>query len=660
MAKVTFLGLALQNLGPFRERQHLDLRTASGRPIVLVKALNGSGKTTLLTALQVVLYGAKIYGTGRGREYEQLMLGLQRNDADGDARIDLDLCLEGHGEVDEFTVSRRWNVAGGKLQETFTVLRDERPDLRLTEEWDELLDEILPGELVQLFLFDGERIEALANPATLPEMLRRATEAFLGIGGIDSLTKDLIAVERRALVQGREKNPKYEAAKALLKDLEMQRAMIEAELPHLTGARASTQVLVDQLQRQLQSFQAKGERSGLAAYSDAATLRAEEQSARKQLEQARAQVRDALANPWSALGRLGHLWQDYKALYEQEQETRISQHLLEAIQKRDQRVIKKVGATIPPDALATLRQVLTQDQQSYRATAQRPLHLQPAEAPGEASAKIDAATQKLNAAQEALEHAKNELSVAERRLAAVPQGEQVADLLAQLQAHSSALALAEAQLAQETKALDEARAQLAYLDVRIKAATETLRKDFGGLEHEAKAVDASQRTRDVLALFKDRLLASKARWLSNMITAEFAALMRKRKLVSRVHVHPDTYAVTVVAPDGHELPMARLSAGERQLLAIAVLSALIRERKGQFPVAVDTPLARLDKRHRRALVQRFFAKISHQVLVLSTDEEVDDDLLTEVIPSMSQSYVLDFSDEARCTCVRTMNEEVMA
>jgi DNA sulfur modification protein DndD len=659
MAKLTFLGIALQNLGPFRERQHLDLRTTSDKPIVLVQALNGSGKTTLLTSLQVVLYGAKLYGNGRSREYEQLMLGLLRNDAEGDARIDLALRLEAHGEVDEFTVSRRWTVAGGKLQETLAVLREERPDLRLTEEWDDFLDNLLPAELVQLFLFDGEKIEALANPATLPEMLRRATEAFLGIGGIDSLGKDLIAVERRALVQGRDKNPKYEAARAAHRDLELQYAKLESELPGLTAARASTQVRVDQLQRALQSFQARGERSGLAAYESAAALRINEQHAISQLEQARVQVRDALANPWSALARLGPLWQDYERLYEQEQETRTAQHLLEAIQKRDQRILQKVGNSIPVDALSTLSRLLKQDQQSYQEAACRPMHLGLAEAPGEARAKIDAAKQQLKAGHLALEKAENDLAAAQRRLAAVPQGEQVADLLGQLQAHSAALALAEAQLAQETRALEDARSQLAYVDTRIKTAAEAIRKDFGGLEHEVKAVDASQRARDVLTMFKDRLLASKAQWLSTMITAEFAALMRKRKLVSRVQVNPSTYDVTIVAPDGHELPMARLSAGERQLLAISVLSALIRERKGQFPVAVDTPLARLDKRHRRTMVQRFFAKISHQVLVLSTDEEVDDDLLTEVMPSMSQSYVLEFSDETRSTQALYMHDEVL-
>ena len=47
-------------------------------------------------------------------------------------------------------------------------------------------------------------------------------------------------------------------------------------------------------------------------------------------------------------------------------------------------------------------------------------------------------------------------------------------------------------------------------------------------------------------------------------------------------------------------------------------------------------------------------------MVLSTDEEVDDDLLTEVTPSMSQSYVLEFSDDTRSTSARDLTEEVAA
>lgn len=659
MAKISFLGIGLQNFGPFRERQYLDLRTKATRPIVLVKALNGSGKTTLLTALQVVLYGAKLHGAGRGREYEKLILSLLRRDARDIARIDLDLRLEGHGEVDDFTVSRSWSAAGGKLEELLNIHRQGDIDPQLTEDWDSFLNNLLPAELVQLFLFDGEKIEALANPETLPDMLRRATEAFLGIGGIDSLSKDLVAVERRALIRSRSESAECEAAKTKLATLEQQHAEIQTELPQLAGACASSRNRVDQLRRTLEGFESKSERSGLVAYEQAAELRAAEQQAKQRVQEAQAEVREALADPWSAIARLGNLWTKYELLYEREDETRAAKQLLAVIQKRDQRIIKKIGSTIPGHALATLREVLNQDQLTYQSAAKRPLHLQYAEPPSTVAIKTQVAAKFLEQASAKLELAQQEFTTMERRLSAIPQGEQVSDLLAQLQTHAMGLALAEAQLQQETERYQTALDQAAHLQVKIKAATEELRKEFGGLAHEAKSIEASVRARGVLSLFKDRLMASKAHWLSNMITNEFAALMRKRKLVSRVQVDPDTYAVTIVAPDGHELPMARLSAGERQLLAISVLSALIRERKGHFPVAVDTPLARLDTRHRRALVQRFFSKISHQVMVLSTDEEIDNQLMGDVSGFTSKAYVLEYSDDSRCTTVHDLHEEYL-
>jgi DNA sulfur modification protein DndD len=68
-------------------------------------------------------------------------------------------------------------------------------------------------------------------------------------------------------------------------------------------------------------------------------------------------------------------------------------------------------------------------------------------------------------------------------------------------------------------------------------------------------------------------------------------------------------------------------------------------------VAVDTPLARLDGAHRQALIRRFFAKVSHQVLVLSTDEEVEGTTFDEMARLTSAAYALNFSDEGRNTIV---------
>jgi DNA sulfur modification protein DndD len=42
-----------------------------------------------------------------------------------------------------------------------------------------------------------------------------------------------------------------------------------------------------------------------------------------------------------------------------------------------------------------------------------------------------------------------------------------------------------------------------------------------------------------------------------------------------------------------------------------------------LPTIIDTPLGRLDSTRRRHLLERYFPVASHQVILLSTDEEID-------------------------------------
>lgn len=657
MAKITFKGIGIQDLGPFRERQYLDLRVKSGRPVILVKALNGSGKTTLLTCLQVALYGSKVFGT-RNAEYEQLIRGLQRADAIGHARVDLDLRVEAHGEADDLTVSRIWTIVNGKLVERLMVCRAGTQDHVLTDEWDDYLDSILPAELIQLFLFDGEKIESLANPKTLPEMLRRATEVFLGIGGIDSLSKDLVAVERRALLRTRDASGDYEAAKRDLVELEQQHSSVTVAIEVLTQSAGSAQQLADMARKSYDRFASEGQRAGLAAYEQAAQIRSVEQQALARVDEAENAVREALADPWAPLASLGSLWDAYKSQWSGEEQSRSAQSLLQEILSRDKRVLRALDVRVPKASLEALRDVLASETRSYRKAGKRPQILVTSPDPASLDSRINEAAVRYQHAVDQLESARKRLVDAQRRVAAIPQGEHVAELLKGLQDHASRMAEAEGKLEAIKRQLAESQSNKVHLETRLAAARLRMSKDFRGQAQDAKAIAAGQRARSVLAVFKTQLLASKATWLSDMITSEFKGLMRKQRLISRVRVDPVSYEVTIVGGDGHELPLERLSAGERQLLAVSILSALIRERKGHFPVAVDTPLARLDGTHRQALIRRFFAKISHQVLVLSTDEEVEGSTYTEMSRLTSAAYALTFSDEGRHTLVGPLFDSV--
>lgn len=657
MSKITFKTLGIQHLGPFADRQALDLSVRSNKPIILIKALNGSGKTTLLTCLQLVLYGAKALGMGRAAEYEQLIRGLQRVDAQGLSRIDLGLLIEANGDQDHIVVSREWNVTSNKISERLFVTREGTEDFSLSEDWEEYIDNILPSELVQLFLFDGEKIESLANPKTLPDMLRRATEAFFGIGGIESLSKDLLAVERRAVLRVKEDSGGYAQAQAELLSLEDQYSETTKAISLLTQTVGSRLTSLDEAKTALANFSAKAQRGGLGAYEQAAQLRANEEVAAKQVQAAASAVREALADPLAPLAGLSRLWADYSRRWVLEKETSVAKNLLSEIKERDGRILKNLETGISKDVLASITMAFQVDNDQYEQVANRELLLIPTHAPESLNPQIQRASERYQLALEQLAKARSEHADCQRKLAAVPQGDRLAELLVQMQDYASKVALAEGSYESSRKELDDLLGRKAHLDVKLHAANQRLSKDFRGLAHHQKAIAAGQRAREVLAIYKDRLLASKATWLSEMISSEFKGLMRKQRLISKVLVDPETYAVTIVGAGGHELPMERLSAGERQLLAVSVLSALIRERKGRFPVVVDTPLARLDRTHREALIRRFFAKVSHQVLVLSTDEEVEGTVFDEMSKFTSSAYQIDFSDERHSSTFAPLERE---
>lgn len=654
MAKITISSISIENLGPFRERQTILLDVEERRPVILIKALNGSGKTTLLTALQIGLYGHRAIDGMRRSEYEQLMLGLQRKDAIGNSVVCIDVVVEIGGSRRHLMVRREWHRNAEDFSEELCVFEGGSKSLDFSQSWDEFIDSILPAELVQLFLFDGEKIEALANPERLPELLKRATEVFLGIGGIDALGNDLKALERRAALKNKASSVEFEAARLSLEALVDQAKGLERALQTLTQEKASAANIADQAKASLDKFTGRAQRRGLAAYQQAAAIRSAVEAGRTRVEQLRASVADAMSDPVLPIAWLPKLWAQYGDAWDQDQHARHSKLLDQEFRRRDQRIVSTLAASTSKSTVDAVRKALAEDLQRYGRTRPTGSPVLQDAAPREAERQLLHGRERLCAELERLQLAQVELDRAEQHIGQIPAEEQIGEILTSLQGHSKAAAAAEQHLAGITQRLDETQSHLNHVRVRMNAAQDRLGTDFKDRSLEAKSLEASARARKTLSIFKDRLLASKAHWLSEMISAEFRDLMRKKNLIARVVVDPETYRVSIEDGRQQELPMDRLSAGERQLLAISVLSALIKERKGRFPVVVDTPLARLDQKHRSALIKRFFATVSHQVVVLSTDQEVDGLAYEALKPFTAAEYLLEFDDVTGRTSVHVV------
>jgi DNA sulfur modification protein DndD len=157
------------------------------------------------------------------------------------------------------------------------------------------------------------------------------------------------------------------------------------------------------------------------------------------------------------------------------------------------------------------------------------------------------------------------------------------------------------------------------------------------------------RTRETMQVFLRRATERKIDRLSELITESFRFLLHKRTLVERILIDPSTFAVTLYDAKGNAVPRQRLSEGEKQIFAVSMLWGLARASARPLPAVIDTPMARLDATHRQHLVERYFPHASHQVVLFSTDTEVDRHYYEALRPSVARAYHLSYDDKSKAT-----------
>ncbi len=106
--------------------------------------------------------------------------------------------------------------------------------------------------------------------------------------------------------------------------------------------------------------------------------------------------------------------------------------------------------------------------------------------------------------------------------------------------------------------------------------------------------------------------------MEEKILANIQKLMHKEDFICKVNIELQGDILDIVLFDtkGVEIKKNELSKGEQQLFATALLKALVEESGVDFPVFVDSPLQKFDKKHSSNIIQEFYPKISKQVVIL--------------------------------------------
>ncbi|SKC77525.1 AAA family ATPase [Maledivibacter halophilus] len=95
-----------------------------------------------------------------------------------------------------------------------------------------------------------------------------------------------------------------------------------------------------------------------------------------------------------------------------------------------------------------------------------------------------------------------------------------------------------------------------------------------------------------------------------------------------------------------------LSKGEKQIYILCLIWSLIKSSEKEIPFILDTPYARVDETHRKSLTNNYLPNISNQVILLSTNEEIDKSIYKIIKPYICHEYLLLYNEKERKTEIK--------
>ncbi len=93
-----------------------------------------------------------------------------------------------------------------------------------------------------------------------------------------------------------------------------------------------------------------------------------------------------------------------------------------------------------------------------------------------------------------------------------------------------------------------------------------------------------------------------------------------------------------------------LSAGERQVLSLSFIAAMSQISEEEVPLVMDTPFGRLSSHHRNSITQSL-PKLADQLVLFVTDEELRDQAFENLKPYIGTEYRLNFDLITSCTTI---------
>ncbi|MYM87696.1 DNA sulfur modification protein DndD [Rugamonas sp. FT82W] len=660
----------------FKSYQHAEFEfpePSSGENIVLIGGMNGYGKTSILEALYLGLYG-------KDAIVHLARAGLKADDSKGYPTF-LERAFNGEAKRDgqdsmsvrivinktktkAIDIRRRWyfkSNSGIWTRDEEAVVWELTRGVPGTPKKDgkngfllpDLLDnQFVPAHIAPFFFFDGEEVKKLADQSRI-EQVKQGLEGLLGVVLLRNLAerlKDFEASKRSSVASVDEDNIDRLLA-ALTAD--------EARLDELRQDATTSTDRLRQLKADRESF-IERMRSVGGGGGDIATV--------KDLVEEREGLRNAQREVQRALERI--------------LADKLPFHLMPKSILNDFRTQLQKEVTLADwqNECKTLQPKLAKFEKAFLEAST------PEISPGLTDTQIAAIKGRIEAAwaslyhpppsncAEEVVHSYLHEGLRERALSfldSLTVGQQdVHDLLAhqrnlteQIDELGKKIARVEGidrdgtfaelrnNLSTVSQQIDEVEAHIREDDREIFGLESTVNNTRSRYQQERKRRDdtspvrqlvgKAERVRAVIDEVVPALFPLKVQALAAAMTKVYKQLAHKTQ-VSKIVIDNDG-TTTILGKNGVEIMFDR-SAGENQIFATALIAGLAEVSGVRAPMVVDTPLGRLDSKHRENIFGFWTGTSSRQVILLSQDKEIDPDFYERIHKHVCVTYLLEHID----------------
>ena len=630
-----------------------------GRSIFLIGGMNGAGKTSIMEAVTYCLYGGKT---------DDIFRNINRREkAKGNANVAFEIVIE-MDDGSELIVKRSWTAGAVSepkprdLSERLVVVRDgKRVSVQSQEIWQDFIRAAIPPGITQFFFFDGEKIQEIAADDHSEVRLKSSLEAALGIQYINRLASDIVYIkqeERKGFVEISDEDLDF-------KQSELKREKSKQGRKH--QERDALRVDLDGFKDQLEEARKRFEAAFHVAPESREAMREQEKRrvvAANRLAQVESEIRGLCekALPFSIAGKL---FEGIRRQIEAERESASGEAIKEnaaALAKRIVRVVEEpepiYTERLSAERLAELERRIFRllKEGDPDAEVTKVLDLSDRDAARVLNRMESLESSDVFLLKPLLEEAQNlEALLKQLEGAAGPGGALTGterDLFEELQ---SVMESCSTQIGRKTEQLRLVEEDILTLDKRIseiEVEIEKLYEKHNVSKEKADFIDECDAIASVLNQFVVRLRKNKVHLLQEKTFEMYRLLSSRSGLIKDITIDDRTYEIKITDRNGHEIRKSSMAAGEKEVFAISLLWGLAQTSELKLPIIIDTPLSRLDSTHRDNIVNNYFPNAGEQVIILSTDTEIDTNYYRALKPRLSGAASLEFDQRQELTTFR--------